>query len=68
MYLCVCHALNDRRIREAATACGTVGSVFKSLGVRPRCTLCLPFIKDAVKTARQDAAAEQGVAAVAPAE
>ena len=68
MYLCVCHALNERRVREALGPCGTVSSVFKNTGVRPRCTLCLPFIKDAVKSARQEASPDPSGLAAGPAE
>lgn len=69
MYLCVCHALNDRRVREAVeNGGGTVGSVFRSLGIKPRCTRCLPFIKSTVKAVRQEGVAPEPGVSMAPAE
>ena len=69
MYLCLCHGLNDRRVKEAAANCGgTVGSVFRSLGVQPRCKVCLPYIKSAVRAARREASEPEIVVSAVPAE
>ena len=69
MYLCLCHGLNDRRVREIASECGgSVGAVFRSLGVKPRCRRCVPSIKAAVKAVQQESAAPGPSAPLAPAE
>ncbi|MDE2473813.1 MAG: (2Fe-2S)-binding protein [Alphaproteobacteria bacterium] len=47
MYLCVCHALTDHDVRR--TRATTVGDAYRSLGVRPTCGKCVPFVQDMVR-------------------
>ncbi|HVO14680.1 MAG TPA: (2Fe-2S)-binding protein [Alphaproteobacteria bacterium] len=46
MYLCLCNALTDRHVREAAAAGHrTVKAVLRHHGVRPQCGKCLSYIR-----------------------
>ena len=46
MYLCLCNALTDRHVREAAAAGQrTVKAVLRHYGVRPQCGKCLCHIR-----------------------
>jgi bacterioferritin-associated ferredoxin len=42
MYVCICNALTERRIRAAirSTAPDTVAEVYAALGVEPQCGKC----------------------------
>ena len=51
VYLCVCHAFTDRDVRR--TGAGTVGDAYRSLGVRPTCGKCVPFVQDIVRTSKR---------------
>lgn len=54
MYLCVCHAVTERKVRELANGGGaTLSAVYRELGVRPRCATCVPFIKEAFLEAKK---------------
>ena len=56
MYVCVCHALNDRQIKAACPgACHPV-EVQKRLGVRPQCGRCLSTIRDIMMEEAEKAA------------
>lgn len=46
MYVCVCNALNDRDIKDAACrgAC-RAAEVHRQLGVRPQCGRCMSTIR-----------------------
>ncbi len=49
MYVCLCHALRERHVREAAAGgSASVGAVLKTLGVRPQCAKCVPRIRELV--------------------
>ncbi len=42
MYVCVCNAIREAELREAARrTCGTAESVYAALGKRPDCRQCL---------------------------
>lgn len=47
MYVCLCHALTDRHVREARTSgANTVHQVFKNHGVNAQCGKCCRCMKD----------------------
>ena len=42
MYVCICNAIRECELREAAHACpGDADAVYESLGERPQCGQCL---------------------------
>jgi len=42
MYICVCNAIRDCELREAARSCpGDVDAVYEHLGCQPQCGQCL---------------------------
>ncbi|MCZ8322042.1 MAG: bacterioferritin-associated ferredoxin [Novosphingobium sp.] len=42
MYICVCNAIRECELREAARRCpGDVDAVYEALGCRPQCGQCL---------------------------
>lgn len=43
MYVCVCHALTDRQIRQHATVAESIAALYRALGVRPACGKCVPL-------------------------
>jgi bacterioferritin-associated ferredoxin len=46
MVVCVCNAIREREVREAARAgaCDPCGA-YATLGCRPKCGKCLPFAR-----------------------
>jgi bacterioferritin-associated ferredoxin len=45
MYVCLCNAITDRDFRaHAAEENSTVSAVYRSLGVKPKCGKCVPFV------------------------
>jgi len=47
MYVCLCHALTDRHVREARrTGAASVHQVFKSHGVKAQCGKCCGCMRD----------------------
>ena len=57
MVVCVCNAIRERDVRDAARAgCANPVQAYAALGRRPRCGQCLPF-------ARELMAAERGACA-----
>lgn len=58
MYLCVCNAISDRQVKAMVQEKGhSLTSVYRELGVRPKCATCVPFIKDAVRQAQAELSA-----------
>ena len=60
MYLCLCHAINDRKVKALVSDLAqdrgmTLGGVYRELGVRPRCASCVPFIKELFLEAKRGA-------------
>lgn len=55
MYVCICNALKDRRIREAAADAKNVGEVFRRCGTKPQCGKCLPDIAKLIEEERASA-------------
>lgn len=43
MYICLCNALTDRQVKQAATAAGTTrpSSVYAACGCRAQCGQCV---------------------------
>ena len=41
MYICVCKAITDKQVEEAAKSCSNYNEVFKRLGVGSDCGMCL---------------------------
>ena len=54
MFVCVCNALKERDVREAARVAGSAcpKAAFAQLGARPKCGQCLPFAREVVENAR----------------
>jgi bacterioferritin-associated ferredoxin len=49
MIVCVCNALREREVREAArSGCRDPLSAYATLGCRPRCGQCVPFARDLI--------------------
>lgn len=46
MYICLCNALTERQLRQAA-ACsdGSTEGVYRSCGTQPRCGKCVPLVE-----------------------
>lgn len=58
MYVCVCHAVTDRQIREIARESGaSVGAVYRMLGVAPQCGKCALGVREIVKSLHRSAQA-----------
>jgi len=48
MYVCICNALSEKKLREAASVLGssaTASELFRSLGSRPQCGKCVPEVR-----------------------
>lgn len=56
MYVCVCHAVTDRQIVEAAQKGATsVKDLKREFGLSTACGLCASCAKQCLKSARQQA-------------
>lgn len=55
MIVCVCNALKERDVREAARAAGKScpKAAYAQLGCKVKCGQCLPFAREVVEGARQ---------------
>lgn len=50
MYVCLCNRITDRDVRLCAEAeCPTVSSVYRSLGGKPRCGKCVPYLRQMIR-------------------
>ena len=57
MVVCVCNALRERDVREAARlGCRDPLSAYASLGCRPRCGQCVPYARQLIASEQADAA------------
>lgn len=57
MYVCVCHALTDRQVRQHAIVAESIAALYRALGVRPACGKCVPLVRtilDGSQPARAD--------------
>ncbi|MEX0646085.1 MAG: (2Fe-2S)-binding protein [Parvularculaceae bacterium] len=53
MYVCICNALRDRDLAEAARSdARSVADVFRRCGRRPQCGKCLPDVAQMIEDAR----------------
>ena len=56
MYICICNAIRDTDLREAALDCiGDAESIYARLGRSPRCRQCLDQAAMVINEARADA-------------
>jgi len=47
MYVCICNALNEERVKSASERCDkSVSNIFAELNVRPKCGKCLDHMRD----------------------
>jgi len=54
MYVCICNALRDKDLAEAARAdARSVADVFRRCGRRPQCGKCLPDVAQMIEDARR---------------
>lgn len=56
MYVCICNGLTDTRLREAARATGerrSAKAVYRHLGCRSQCGLCLPHAREVIAADEQ---------------
>ncbi|MEM9422656.1 MAG: (2Fe-2S)-binding protein [Pseudomonadota bacterium] len=44
MYICICNAIRERQLRDAANDATRVEEVFRKCGHRPQCGKCVPDI------------------------
>ena len=50
MYVCLCNAITDRDFRaHAADENCTVATVYRSLGTKPKCGKCVPYVKQLLR-------------------
>jgi bacterioferritin-associated ferredoxin len=50
MYVCLCNAITDRDFRTHAERKGsTVSAVYRSLGKKPQCGKCVPFVRQLLR-------------------
>jgi bacterioferritin-associated ferredoxin len=49
--VCVCNALRERQVRDAARASGSAcaHTAYAQLGCKVKCGMCLPFARDVVR-------------------
>ncbi|WP_138380443.1 (2Fe-2S)-binding protein [Luteithermobacter gelatinilyticus] len=60
VYICICNGLNENAVREAArntTPETNVIDLYKSMGVKPQCGLCLCEAENVCQNERQAASA-----------
>ena len=52
MYVCLCNGITDRDFRaHAADENCTVSTVYRSLGTKPRCGKCVPYVRQLLRQA-----------------
>jgi bacterioferritin-associated ferredoxin len=53
MVVCVCNALREKDVRDAARGgAGCPSSAYAALGCRPRCGQCFPFTRSIIAEER----------------
>lgn len=53
MYVCICNALREKQLSEAADGdVRTVIEVFRRCGARPQCGKCLPDVAEVIERNR----------------
>ncbi len=54
MFICICNAIRDNELREAAVACdGDVDGVYRLLGRIPQCRQCFDDAEDIITEERE---------------
>lgn len=54
MYVCLCNAIRDRDLNpHTAGGCCSVSMVFQGLGAEPKCGKCVPFVRQALRQAKE---------------
>jgi bacterioferritin-associated ferredoxin len=52
MYVCLCNGITDRDFRaHAADESCTISDVYRSLGTKPRCGKCVPYVRQLLRQA-----------------
>ncbi len=52
MYVCLCNGITDRDFRaHAADENCTVSRVYRSLGTKPKCGKCVPYVRQLLRQA-----------------
>jgi bacterioferritin-associated ferredoxin len=50
MYVCLCNAITDRDFRaHAADESCTVATVYRSIGTKPKCGKCVPYVRQLLR-------------------
>ena len=50
MYVCLCNGITDRQFcAHAGNENCTVSTVYRSLGARPKCGKCVPYVRQLVR-------------------
>jgi bacterioferritin-associated ferredoxin len=66
MYVCLCNGITDREFRaHVAVEDCTVSTVYRSLGKKPQCGKCVPYVKQLLRQVI-DIASPQPMAVPAP--
>ncbi|MGE4481488.1 (2Fe-2S)-binding protein [Acidocella sp.] len=62
MYLCICNALTDRRLKDAIIEGRTAkpADVYEACGCRAKCGECVKMVKAMIQELAPDPAAETG--------
>jgi bacterioferritin-associated ferredoxin len=56
MVVCVCNAIRERDVREAAkSGARSPGSAYRSMGCKLQCGQCVPFAREIIKSAHATA-------------
>jgi bacterioferritin-associated ferredoxin len=64
MYVCLCNAITDRDVRaHAADENTTVSMVYRSLGIKPKCGKCVPYVSQLLRQVVDMSPPPLGVAA-----
>ena len=60
MYVCICNALTDRRLKEAARAndCQHPGDVYAACGCRAQCGQCVRAVLSMLRDGQPEAEAQ----------
>ena len=52
MYVCVCNAINDRKVEEAiAAGARSVARIYKHHACAPKCGKCIPLMRERLQDA-----------------
>ena len=63
MYVCICNALSDKTMKDAAVGATSAREVFRRCGAQPQCGKCLPEVSELIAESRLDEKTELAVAA-----